>query len=86
MHDDLAEQVRLATTPLPVLIRSDGKTEVAVYRVEQLGTLESIELDLLPGVYTIVGHRKGYQDVRLTLRLKPGAEDTVVTVICTKKI
>ena len=57
-----------------------------MYRVGQMGTLESIELDLLPGVYTIVGHRQGYQDVRLTLRLKPDAKDTVVTVICTKKI
>ncbi|MCP3906387.1 MAG: hypothetical protein GY715_22430 [Planctomycetes bacterium] len=86
MHADLDRQVRLATTPLRVLVRSDGKTEVVVYRVRPFGTFESIKLDLLPGEYTFVGHRKGYQDVRITLRLKPGAENTVVTVICTKTI
>ncbi|MHC4415570.1 MAG: hypothetical protein ACYS0G_09830 [Planctomycetota bacterium] len=82
----LAEQVRLANTPLRVALESDEKTEVAVYRVGRYGTFKSVELELLPGVYTVVGQRKGYKDVRLTLRLKPGDKEATLQVICTERI
>ncbi|NNM27070.1 MAG: hypothetical protein HKO59_13980 [Phycisphaerales bacterium] len=82
----LAEQVRLANTPLRVTLRSDTQTEVAVYRVAQLGTFDTHGLELLPGVYTVVGHRNGYRDVRLELRLEPGQTDASLTVVCTEPI
>ncbi len=82
----LTEHVRLATTPLSVVLHSDDETEVAVYRVGQFGTFSAKELELLPGVYTVVGQRKGYRDVRLTLRLRPGEKDVSLQVVCTERI
>jgi tetratricopeptide (TPR) repeat protein len=82
----LAEQVRLANTPLRVALESDEKTEVDVYRVGRYGTFKTMELELLPGVYTVIGRRKGYKDVRLTLRLQPGDKEAALLVICTERI
>ncbi|MHC5002880.1 MAG: serine/threonine-protein kinase [Planctomycetota bacterium] len=82
----LAERVRLANTPLRVTLTSDGATAVDVYRVGRYGSFETVELELLPGVYTIVGHRTGYKDVRLTLRLEPGETGATVAVVCTERI
>ncbi len=81
-----ADQVRLANTPRRVVLRSDDMTQVDVYRVGRYGTFRSIELELLPGIYTVVGRRKGYQDVRLTLRLGPGDEEALLEVACVEPI
>ena len=78
--------MRLANTPLPVTLRSDGQTKVAVYRVARYEPFETMSLELLPGEYTVVGQRKGYKDVRLTLELKPGTNGATVTVVCTEQI
>lgn len=71
---------------MPVSLRSDGHTAVDVYRVGRFGTIRSKELELKPGVYTVVGHRVGYKDVRLTLRIKPGATGAALEVVCTESI
>ncbi len=82
----LAALVRLANTPLRVSLQSDEKTEVAVYRVGRYGAFKNLDLDLLPGVYTVIGQRDGYKDVRLTLRLEPGAQGTAMRVVCSERI
>ncbi len=77
------EQVVIAaTTPVPVLLASDGQTHVDVYRVGRFGVFDSKELSLLPGTYTVVGHRKGFKDVRLKVRVDAGSNSTRTTVIC----
>ncbi|MHC4947687.1 MAG: serine/threonine-protein kinase [Planctomycetota bacterium] len=82
----LAELVRLANTPLRVELRSDGETEVSVHHVGRLGTLRSRAIEVLPGIYTVVGRRKGYRDVRLTLEVKPGEPGPPLEVVCTERI
>jgi tetratricopeptide (TPR) repeat protein len=82
----LENLVELATTPLPVRLRSDGQTEVTVYRVGPLGTFATHELELRPGTYTAVGSRHGYRDVRETFTVLPGSELAPVAVICMEPI
>ena len=76
----------IANTPLRVELRSDGETEVSVHHVGRLGTLRSRAIEVLPGIYTVVGRRKGYRDVRLTLEVKPGEPGPPLEVVCTERI
>ena len=80
------EAVVAATTPVPVVIKSDGQTSVDVYRVGRFGTFVSKDLSLLPGTYTVVGHRKGYKDVRREIKVVPGSESVRITVTCRDRI
>lgn len=75
-----------AEAPVPVVLSSDGKTDVQVYRIGRLGSFAVHRLDLRPGTYTIVGSRAGYRDVRVQLRVAPGTTQTSVTVACTEPI
>jgi len=78
--------VKEATTPVRVVLESDGMTSVDVYKVGRLGSFESKELALLPGTYTVVGHRDGYKDIRVKLEVTEEAEPVHASVICREKI
>ncbi|MBM4054136.1 MAG: hypothetical protein FJ264_05580 [Planctomycetes bacterium] len=80
------ELITLVQTPAPVIIESDGMTEVIVYKVGKLGLFNTREMKLRPGKYTIVGARDGYKDVRLNILVKPEQEPIRITVKCTEKI
>lgn len=74
----LAEQIArvenlLATygTPVPVLLRSDNRTEVTLSTVGRLGTFSEKQLSLRPGAYTIIGSRDGCRDVRESILVRP---------------
>jgi tetratricopeptide (TPR) repeat protein len=82
----LSSMVQTAKTPVRVIIESDHRTHVAVYRVGKLGLFGLRELSLRPGAYTVVGSRDGYRDERLELVVKPGPEPIRVTVVCHVKI
>ena len=89
----LAEQVgalqgllRLATTPLPVRLLSDGQTEVTLYRVGRLEPFQAQDLELRPGAYTAVGSRAGYRDVRATFTVLPGQTLDPIRVECVEPI
>jgi hypothetical protein len=62
---------------------SDGKTFVAVSGVRLLATFATMTFPLLPGDYDVIGRRKGYQDVRLHLRIRNGEPTPVQRVVCT---
>lgn len=68
----VANALRLASTPVPVRLLSDGETEVTVYRVGVQGRFRERELSLLPGAYVAVGGRAGYQDVRVEFEVRAG--------------
>ena len=82
----LEEMIAMAQRPIRVTITSDNQTRVDVYRVGRLGRFTEKRIDLKPGVYTIVGHREGYQDVRHEIVIQPGQETQRVTVICKVKV
>ena len=84
--EELDRLLRLASTPLPVQLQSDGQTEVTLYRVGSLGQFLVKELELRPGAYTAVGSRRGYRDVRRTFTIIPGRELAPVRVECVEPI
>jgi tetratricopeptide (TPR) repeat protein len=67
-----------ASTPVTVQLRSDGQTEVTIYRVGAQGRFAERRIDLLPGKYVAVGARSGYQDVRVEFEVLPGAAPEIV--------
>lgn len=82
----LGRLIELASTPIDVVLRSDGRTEVRVFRVGPIGRFEETTLQLRPGDYTIIGSRDGFRDVRVTLAVRPGQTPAPVSVICTEPI
>ena len=74
-----------ASTPVAVALTSDGMTDVTLLRVKRLGTLTRETLSLRPGVYTAVGIRDGFRDVRVQFEVRPG-EQNAVEVRCVDAI
>ena len=83
--DILQRAVIRASTEVTVTLSSDGKTSVDIYKVGQLGAFEVKKLALLPGTYTILGHRNGYRDVRTQLDIEPGQTEAKLSVTCTER-
>lgn len=82
----LRELVARAGTPMTLTLKSDGATDVVVYRVGRLGQFDTHQLQLLPGDYTIVGSRPGYRDVRKVISLRPGVSPSPLLVRCEEAI
>ncbi|MEO0995991.1 MAG: protein kinase [Pseudomonadota bacterium] len=78
--EELSRVLKRAAQPVTVELRSDGVTEVAVFKVGRLGRFEAMTLELRPGVYTAVGTRAGYKDVRLEFRVAPEQPEQPVIV------
>jgi len=58
-------------TPVPVLFRSDNRTEVTLSTVGRLGVFSEKQLTLRPGAYTVVGSRDGCRDIRESILVRP---------------
>lgn len=89
----LAEQInRLeqllvqANTLVPVTLRSDGETEVIVYKIARLGKFQQHELTLRPGTYTARGSRTGYRDVLEKFTITHEGVDAPITIACREPI
>jgi len=74
------------STPVTVRLRSDGKTEVTVFRIGSFGPISEKTLELLPGDYVAVGQRPGYRDVRVEFSVRAGQAGSDVVVQCQQKI
>lgn len=84
--ETLSHHISLARIPVTVTLNSDNRTNVTVYKIGELGRIESTSLDLIPGSYTIVGTRPGYRDVEYKLNLLGGRTVSPITISCTEKI
>jgi tetratricopeptide (TPR) repeat protein len=82
----LSKQLRVAETPITVWLESDNLTAVVVFRVGDLGQFQRRSLDLRPGIYTVVGTRDGYRDVRLRLEVVPAKITSPLSVRCQEVI
>lgn len=82
----LTRLLKRAATPLGVQLISDSLTDVAIFRVAKLGSFQSRELELRPGVYVAVGSRAGYRDVRIEFRVAPEIEMKPIVVQCEEQI
>ena len=77
--------VATASTPLPVVITSDGLTEITIKRVVRLGTVSSRTVSLRPGQYQFLGSRDGYRDVLVTASIN-ATSDNRIDVRCEEAI
>ena len=77
--------VAVASTPLPVVITSDGLTEITIKRVARLGTFSSRTVSLRPGQYQFLGSRDGYRDVLVTASID-AASDNRIDLRCEEAI
>lgn len=75
-----------ALDPISVKFRSDNQTQVTVYKVGSLGLFTEQALELKPGLYTVVGSRSGYRDVREEITVHPGSHSQTVIIQCQEKI
>ena len=80
--NELDRLLQRARVPVAVVIESDNQTEVVIYKVGKLGAFESRRVELKPGVYTAVGKRSGYREVRKKFRVAPEAGTQSVIVRC----
>jgi hypothetical protein len=69
-----------------VSLNSDGLTDVTIFRVGRLGAFSERRVGLKPGVYTIVGSREGYRDVRREITVNPGQSVLNIEIHCEDKI
>ena len=84
--EELRTLVRVASTPIPIVLESDENTNVTVYKVARLGTFKRRELQLRPGPYTIVGSRAGYRDVRKKIQVSADSKNQIIVIHCNKPI
>ena len=77
--------VATASTPLPVVITSDGLTEITIKRFARLGTVSSRNVSLRPGQYQFLGSRDGYRDVLVTASIN-ATSDNRIDVRCEEAI
>jgi Tfp pilus assembly protein PilF len=80
------EAINLWRTKVPVIVRSDGSTDVTIFRVGNLGRFEQKSVELMPGRYVAVGQRGGYRDVRVEFSVDPGQSNASVSVQCRERI
>ncbi|MEL6870818.1 MAG: serine/threonine-protein kinase [Pseudomonadota bacterium] len=80
--DAMTQLLTAVAVPLPVELRSDGLTSVTLLRVERLGTFDVKEIRLRPGLYTLVGSRRGYVDTRMQFRVRAGQTMEPVFIAC----
>jgi len=83
---ELDRLVRLASTPIDVELRSDGLTNVTLYRVGSLGSFMTHHVQIRPGPYTALGSRAGYRDVRVVFEVLPGNTLSPIEIFCVERI
>ena len=77
--------VATASTPLPVVITSDGLTEITIKRVARLGTVLLRTISTRPGQYQFLGSRDGYRDVLINASIN-ASSDNRIDVRCEEAI
>lgn len=68
--------------PVEVTFKGDGKTWVQISTYKMLGQIDTKVEKVLPGDYTVIGRRRGYDDVLMLLQVRNGTPPPTVTVSC----
>lgn len=68
---DVASILDTYSSPVPVLLRSDNRTQVTVSTIGNIGAFTEKRLELRPGAYTVLGSRDGCRDVRAEIVVRP---------------
>jgi hypothetical protein len=72
--------------PVPITVKSDGKTNIIVVGAGRVGLTQERTIELKAGTYVFEGSRAGYRSVRVTLSVDPFAENQEITVVCHERI
>lgn len=73
-------------TPVPVLVRSDKRTEILVRGVGRIGKTDERIVELKPGAYTFEGKRPGYRSKLIRIEVAPRQQTPEVTLICDERV
>lgn len=84
--DQLDAALRRSQTSTEVLLRSDGFTEVTLFRVSKLGTFDARRMQLKPGRYQVSGARTGYRDVLIEFTVDGSASNAIIDIRCDEMI
>jgi tetratricopeptide (TPR) repeat protein len=85
LRSEIAQVEALLATaekPVRVALESDAATQVVIYHFGALGAFTRREVELPPGIYTVLGTRTGFRDVRQELKVRPGESPAALIVRC----
>ena len=82
--DRLRQLLEESAVPVPLVLTSDGVTEVVIHKVRAMGAFTRVELALRPGRYVIVGSSDGCRDIRKEIVL--AANMAPVDIRCSERI
>jgi len=87
LTERLEGAINTYSLPVPVVLSSDGETEVTIYKVGTMGKFTNKNMDLRPGTYVVVGSREGYRDHRFQFTVKAGQKlKSPIDIRCKEKI
>lgn len=78
----LQSALTAARTRVPVVLSSDGLTEVVLVGHGTLGQFMQREIPLPPGRYTAVGSRSGYRDARVAFTVEATGGPPIIEIQC----
>ncbi len=78
----LVDLIERYSTPIEITVKSDRRTTVEIRPGKKLGRISSKQVKLLPGTYTLVGMRRGHQQVTQEITITPDSESIEVSVVC----
>ena len=82
----LTKELDKSQIKLIVQFRSNKSTNVTLLKNGILGFFDEKKISLKPGVYTVIGSRDGYRDVRIEFQVTPKVMPLSVEVICSEPI
>ena len=83
---ELINYISLARVKIPVLFLSDNESKVIIERFKSLGQFQQLEIDLLPGRYTVTSSRSGFRDIRTEVLVFPGSTENQFYIANTEPV
>ncbi len=83
---ELINYISLARTKIPVLFLSDNQSNVIIERVQSLGQFQQLEINLVPGRYTVTSSRSGFRDLRKKVLVLPGSTENQFYIANTEPV
>ena len=83
---ELKKELDLQSQPMPLTLKSNGRTWVSIVGFELLGKFRTKEINILPGVYQVQGTRRRYKNVDFEIRIQQGKDPGPITVICDERL
>ena len=83
---ELINYISLARTKIPVLFLSDNQSNVIIERFQSLGQFQQLEINLIPGRYTVTSSRSGFRDLRKKVLVLAGSTENQFYIANTEPV